>query len=34
MTFYMRDYASEEQYDIGKFMNYEEGVYDVIASPF
>ena len=34
MTFYIRDYSSEEQYDLGKFLNYEEGVYDVIASPF
>lgn len=34
MTFYMRNYTSEEKYDIGKFMNYEEGVFDVIASPF
>lgn len=34
MTFYIRDFSSEEQYDLGKFMNFEEGVYDVVASPF
>ena len=34
MTFYMRSYQSEEKFDISKFMNYEEGVYDVIDSPF
>ena len=34
MTFYMRNYTSEEKYDIAKFMDYKEGVFDVIASPF
>lgn len=34
MTFYIRNYTSEEKYDIGKFMDYQEGVFDVIASPF
>lgn len=34
MTFYMRDYTSEEKYDISKFMNFDEDVYDVISSPF
>lgn len=34
MTFYIRNYTSEEQYDIAKFMDYQEGVFDVIASPF
>ena len=34
MTFYMRNYESEEKFDISKFMNYIEGVYDVLDSPF
>lgn len=34
MTFYIRNYTSEEQYDISKFMDYKDGVFDVIASPF
>ena len=34
MTFYMRNYTSEEQYDIAKFMDYKEGAYDVLATPF
>lgn len=34
MSFYMRDYASEEKYDISKFLNFEGDVYDVLASPF
>ena len=34
MAFYMRDYASEEKYDISKFLNFENDVYDVINSPF
>ena len=34
MTFYMREYSSEEKYDLSKFLNFEEGVYDVINSPF
>lgn len=34
MTFFMRNYESEEKFDISKFMNYVEGVYDVLDSPF
>lgn len=34
MTFYMRNYTSEEKFDIAKFMNFENDVFDVIASPF
>ena len=34
MTFYMRNYSSDEKFDIAKFMQYEEGVFDVINSPF
>lgn len=34
MTFYMRNYESDEKFDISKFMNYVEGVYDVLDSPF
>ena len=34
MAFYMRNYESEEKFDISKFMNYIEGVYDVLDSPF
>ena len=34
MTFYIRNYESEEKFDISKFMNYIEGVYDVLDSPF
>ena len=34
MSFYMRDFTSEEKYDISKFMNFIEDVYDVIDSPF
>lgn len=34
MTFYMRNFTSEENFDISKFMNFENDVYDVIASPF
>lgn len=34
MTFYMRSYESEEKFDISKFMDYREGVYDVLDSPF
>lgn len=30
----MTDYTSEEKYDISKFMNFENDVYDVINSPF
>lgn len=34
MTFYMNNYSSEEQFDISKFMPFEDNVYDVINSPF
>lgn len=34
MTFYMRDFASEEKFDISKFLNFENDVYDVLDSPF
>ena len=34
MTFYMNNYSSEEQFDISKFMPFENNVYDVINSPF
>lgn len=34
MTFYMRNYSSEEKFDLGKFLNFQEGVYDVLDSPF
>ena len=34
MAFYMRDFKSEEKYDISKFLNFEQDVYDVINSPF
>lgn len=34
MSFYMRDFKSEEMYDISKFLNFEQDVYDVIDSPF
>jgi hypothetical protein len=30
----MREFKSDEKYDISKFLNFEEGVYDVINSPF
>ena len=30
----MRHYESDEKFDISKFMNYVEGVYDVLDSPF
>ena len=30
----MRDYSSEEKFDISKLLNFENDVYDVIASPF
>lgn len=33
MAFYMRNYTSEEKFDISKFMDYKEGVYDVIDAP-
>ena len=34
MTFYMRNFTSEEKFDISKFLNFENGVYDVLNSPF
>ena len=34
MTFSMRNYKSEEKYDIAKFLNYDNGTYDCIDSPF
>lgn len=34
MSFYMREYSSEEKYDIAKFMNFQEDVFDVVGSPF
>ena len=34
MVKYIQDYASEEKYDISKFMQYEDGVYDTVGSVF
>ena len=34
MSFFMRDYTSEEKFDLAKFIPFEEGVFDVINSPF
>ena len=34
MTFYMRNYSSEEKYDISKFLDYVDGIYDTLNSPF
>ena len=34
MTFYMREFASEEKFDISKFLRFENDVYDVLDSPF
>ena len=34
MSFYMREFASEEKFDISKFLNFENDVYDVLDSPF
>ena len=34
MSFYMREYTSEEKYDLSKFLNFENDVYDVLDSPF
>ena len=34
MSFYIRDYSSEEKYDIAKFMDFQENIFDVINSPF
>jgi hypothetical protein len=30
----MREYSSEEKFDISKFLNFENDVYDVLDSPF
>ena len=30
----MRNYSSDEKFDIAKFMNFENDVYDVLSSPF
>ena len=30
----MRDFTSEEKFDISKFLNFENDVYDVLGSPF
>ena len=34
MAFYIRNYSSEERFDIAKFLNFENNIYDVIDSPF
>lgn len=34
MSFYMRDYTSEEKFDISKFLDFKNDVYDVLGSPF
>ena len=34
MTFYMRNYTSDEKFDISKFLMFENNIYDVINSPF
>ena len=34
MVFYIRNYKSDEKYDISKFMQYENGIYDTVGSPF
>ena len=34
MSFYIRNYSSEEKYDIAKFLDYQENTFDVINSPF
>lgn len=34
MTFYMRNYSSEEKFDISKFIPFENNIYDVVNSPF
>lgn len=34
MSFYMRNYTSEEKFDLAKFMDFQDNVYDVINSPF
>ena len=34
MSFYMRNFTSEEKFDISKFLNFQDNIYDVIDSPF
>ena len=34
MSFYMRNYTSEEQFDLAKFLDFQENTFDVINSPF
>ena len=34
MSFYIRDFSSEEKFDISKFLNFQDDVYDVVGSPF
>lgn len=34
MSFYTRSFQSEEKYDISKFLNFKQDVYDVLNSPF
>ena len=34
MSFYMREFASEEKFDISKFLNFKNDVYDVLDCPF
>ena len=34
MSFYIREYTSEEIYDIAKFMDFQQDVFDVVGSPF
>lgn len=34
MSFYIRNYTSDEKFDIAKFMNFTENTFDVIDCPF
>ena len=34
MTFYIRNYSSEEKFDLAKFLQFENDVYAVLNSPF
>ena len=34
MSFYMRNFTSEEKFDISKFLDFQDNIYDVINSPF
>lgn len=34
MSFYIREYTSEEKFDIAKFMDFQQDVFDVVGSPF